>query len=183
MSRFWIACCLWGALMTTALAQPLTFDPKNPLPGKKEARPSGQRAIVPALLSLTLSGCGTFLAYKVIVEDSGFGNSLPPGSLAVASLVSVYPSIGRMLVPQNHTMRSAILLSSGRFFSFALFYSATIGVSRAGKGIAEASFLALSVADVVTTARLRFPVEPGRVSWAPVLLPSKQLGLGLGGQF
>jgi hypothetical protein len=182
MSRFWIICCLW-VVVGAASAQPLSFDPKNPLPGKKAERPNGPRAIVPALLSLTLSGGGTFLAYKVIVEEARFGKPLPSGSLVVASLASVYPSVGRLLVPQNHTMRSAILLSSGRLMSFALFYSSIVGVSRGAQVLSEASFLTLSVIDVVTTARLRFPGEPRRVSWVPVLLPEERLGLGVGGQF
>jgi hypothetical protein len=181
MSRFW-AVGLWVLWMSKAMAQPLTFDAKNPLPGKK-APPSGPRAIVPALLSLTLSGCGAFLAYKVIVEEAQVGGGLPPGSLVVASLVSVYPSLGRLLVPQNHSIRSAVLFSSGRFLSFALFYSANIGVSRGAKGFSEVSFLALSALDVWSTARLRFPVEPRPVSWRPVLLPDERIGLGFGGQF
>jgi hypothetical protein len=182
MSRFWIAGCLW-MIFATALAQPLTFDPKNPLPGKKAPPPSGPRAIVPALLSLTLSGCGAFLAYKVIVEESEFGEPLPPGSLVVASLASVYPSLGRLLVPESHTKRSAILFTSGRLLSFALFYSATIGVSRGARVLSEASFLTLSALDVASTGRLRFPAEPQRVSWRLMLLPDERLGLGLGGQF
>jgi hypothetical protein len=182
MSR-WIAiiiCWLWVGLVH---GQQLSFDPDDPLPGKKKPVLNGPRAIVPALLSLTMAGGSSFLAYKVIVDEAKLGQPLPRGSFFVGMMAVTYPSVGRLFVPENHTLRSAILFSSARFFTLVLFHSSNIGVSEGGRVVAQASFLTLSALDIGLTARLRFPGEPQRLSLTPMLLQGRPAGLGLGGSF
>jgi hypothetical protein len=182
MSRWVIVFFCW-CLFGAAQAQQLKFDPDDPLPGKKKPVLTGPRAIIPAVLSLTLASGSSFVAYKVIVEDSLLGKSLPKGSFLVGMMAVTYPSVGRLFVPENNTLRSAILFSTARVFTFALYYSSNLGVSSTGREVAQVAFLGLSALDIGLTARLRFPEEPGRISLTPALLPGERLGVGLGVSF
>jgi hypothetical protein len=140
-----------------SLLETPTFDPSNPLPGKKEATPTGKRAILPTILSLTLAASGIYVAKHAIIEDAVLGQHLPHGSFAVATFAAAMPSIGRLFVPTKHPVRNALLYSSGRMFTFMLFSACNFGVSQGGRVFAEVGFLTFTAVDIGTTFLLRYP--------------------------
>lgn len=173
-------------LPQTALAgDQRSFDPQNPLPGRKKEKPTGPRAILPALLSLGLATGGTILAKEVILEGADLGDRTPPHELLTGLVISAAPSVGRLLVPSGHPIRAATLLSLGRFAAVNLFFAARTGVSEGGERFASVVFLGISAADVVSTAFLRFPEKnkPSPSALLPGVLPGRGIGLLWGGSF